>query len=231
MTGRPGVQAHRRVPRSGAIGNAGRAGPHDRIARDRRCAAPAAARAPHLAEAALCRCLQPPLLSLAQAQQPHDAQESDQQAPGAAHRRSPPTALGRRNRACLPGAGRAPAEEACARPTPPCLASARPAPRSALRAPASPADVRRRAPPSTRASGSLTPARPAHAPVSGPPGLQLARRKDAVLPGSGYPQSLRCPGPTLSGQPRPVPELTPAHSFLNTRKSSLVYVCAVLWPP
>lgn len=131
MTGRPGVQAHRRVPRSGAIGNAGRAGPHDMIARDRRCAAPPAARAPHLAEAALCRCLQPPLLSLAQAQQPHDAQESDQQAPGAAHRRSPPTALGRRNRACLPGAGRAPAEEACARPAPPRLASLRP-PRSRL---------------------------------------------------------------------------------------------------
>lgn len=68
------------------------------------------------------------------------------------------------------------------------------APPSAFRAPASPADVRLRAPLPTRVSGGRLPPRPAHAPASGTPGLQLGRRKDAVFRGRGIPGRATLPG-------------------------------------
>lgn len=180
---------------------------------------PWVASAPHLAEAALCRCLRPPLLAVARAQQPHDAQEYDKQSPAAAHRRSPPTALGPRYRAWFPGAGRAPAKEVWARP----------APRPALRLPRSRLPCGRAA---ARASAHASLRRP---PSSTPrsrtrlrytwPAARPAQRRS--LPGSGYPRASY----TARGLRRPAcpaPELTPALPFLTTL--SLGYVSAVLWP-
>lgn len=159
----PGTQAHRRVPRPGAIGNAVRAAHQDRRRPEMRSSW--AARTPHLAETALCRCLRPPLLAMAQAQQPHDAQESDEQAPGAAHRRSPPTALCPRRRAWLTGAGRAPAEVACACPAP--RSALRP-PSSALPPPLRTCDSARLCPREPRAAAFL------RAPLTHPPPVHLA---------------------------------------------------------
>lgn len=193
VTSWPGAHAHRRVPRPGAIGNAVRAAHQERRRPEMR--SPWAARAPHLAEAALCRCLRPPLLAVAQAQQPHDAQESNEQAPGAAHRRSPPTALYPRHRAWLPGAGRAPAEVACAGP----------APRSALRPPRSRLPCGRAA---ARASVHASLGRPPScAPRSRTrlrytwPAARPAQRRGPS--GVGVSPEPHCPGPAPSCPPRP----------------------------
>lgn len=137
-----------------------------------------ASHTPHLAEAPLHCCLRGLLLALARAEKPHGAQEADQEAPVAAHRRSCLAAC-----RCAPwrtlhsGAGRESADEARAGRPPPAphlraASQARPRlsqPLSSRHRPGEPADVPRRPnrPPRPLESASF-PAREADEPTRFP---------------------------------------------------------------
>lgn len=167
MTSWPGAHAHRRVPGPGRPRT--QSGPRTGIARARGCAArgPTARASPDRSSAA------PPSPVAAPRRGPSAATTKHSRGRRVSPSRgpSPPSAC-----AYVPGSGAQaarPQKKPAPGPAPP-----RPIPRSALRALASPADVRRRAPLPTRAPGGCLPARPAHAPAYGTPGLRAppARR-------------------------------------------------------
>lgn len=218
VTGCPDARTHRRVPRPGATGNAVRAAHRDRRRSEMRSPWAGRARAsPGRSSAA------PPSPAAAPRRGPSAAATGRPGGRRASPSRSPspPAALRPRRRPQLSGAGRAPAEKNPRQAPPRRRAPPRPRPPSCFPPPPS-----LRTCGCARAAGGCFSAHPAHAASYGPPGRQASFRGP-----SGVEAFSGAVAPGFPCAALPAPELTPTQPRLPTRKSSLGYVSAVLWPP